>query len=424
MVNVRKRGAVYQYQFEIAPIGGKRKQLTKSGFKTKREAEEAGIKAYNEYTQTGHSFTPNNISFSDYLDYWLENYCKVNLKYHTIEAYSNIIKNHVKPRLGFYRLSQLTTATLQEFVNIIYIQKSYSKNFLKNILKVLKGSLGYATDAVGFIKNNPALKVVLPKYDVNEKEPAHIFTKEEIDMLLDRFKENRCVYFAFLTAYYTGLRVSEVFGLTWNDIDLVKKTITVNKNILKKNQKGATHGRHISGKATTVWYFGTCKTKSSYRTIDIGDTLVNALKMYKEEQEKNKIEYGNLYMKHYIKETNNYYNNKPEIKILNAYSELEVALPEVELVFVKNNGVFEGTDSVKYPFKVIHYELGIPCRFHDFRDTHATRLIEAGADIKAVSKRLGHSNINTTYNIYVKVTSKMQSDAVEKFENYANVCNF
>ena len=83
MVNVRKRGTVYQYQFEIAPIGGKRKQLTKSGFKTKREAEEAGIKAYNEYTQTGHSFTPNDISFSDYLDYWLENYCKVNLKYHT-----------------------------------------------------------------------------------------------------------------------------------------------------------------------------------------------------------------------------------------------------------------------------------------------------------------------------------------------------
>ena len=70
--------------------------------------------------------------------------------------------------------------------------------------------------------------------------------------------------------------------------------------------------------------------------------------------------------------------------------------------------------------KVINYELGIPCRFHDFRDTHATRLIENGADIKAVSKRLGHSTIQTTYNIYVRVTNKMETDTVEKFENYTN----
>ena len=82
--------------------------------------------------------------------------------------------------------------------------------------------------------------------------------------------------------------------------------------------------------------------------------------------------------------------------------------------------MFEGTDTCKYPFKVIHYELGIPCRFHDFRDTYATRLIEAGADIKAVSKRLGHKNINITYDIYVRVTTKMKSDVVDKFEEYAN----
>ena len=67
-------------------------------------------------------------------------------------------------------------------------------------------------------------------------------------------------------------------------------------------------------KQTTVWYFGTCKTPGSYRTIEIGDTLVKALKEYKEEQERDKIEYGDLYMKHYIKETKNYYNNKPEYK--------------------------------------------------------------------------------------------------------------
>lgn len=419
MVNVRKRGKGYQYYFEIAPVDGKRKQQVKSGFKTKKEAEEAGIKAYNEYNETGHSFTPATMSYSDYLDYWIENYCHVNLKYHTIQAYSNIIKNHIKPRLGFYRLTQITTSTLQEFVNNIYIEKGFSKNFMHNILKVLKGSFKYAHEKLGFVKQNPAFNVTMPKYDIPEKDPAHIFTKEEINMMLERFKNNHAMYYAMLTAYCTGLRVSEVFALTWDDINFENKTLTVNKNVLKKNQKEATHGRHISGKATTVWYFGTCKTKSSYRTIEIGDTLVKALKDFKDEQEKDKIEYGDLYMKHYIKPTKNYYNNKPEYKILNAYSELEIALQEVNLVFVKHNGVFEGTDTCKYPFKVIHYELGINCRFHDFRDTHATRLIEAGADIKAVSKRLGHSTIRTTYEIYVRVTNKMKNDTVERFEQYA-----
>lgn len=420
-VNIQKRGKVYQYQFEIAPVNGKRKFINKSGFKTKAEAEKEGIIAYNEYMNTGHKFVPSSMSYSDFLDYWIKEYCEINLQYNTIQAYSNIIKNHIKPRLGFYMLSQLTTATIQEFINAIYVEKGFSKNFMKNILKVLKGSLGYASDVIGFIKDNPARKVKLPKYDVKEEDPAHIFSKEEVNIILDRFKNNSAMYYAFLTAYYTGLRVSEVFGLTWEDIDLENKILSVNKNIVKKNQNGGTKKRHISGNSTTTWYFGPCKTESSYRIIEIGDTLVSALKEYKKEQDQNKNNYGDSYMKHYIKKVVNPYNNKEERKIVNAYAEIDVALPEVNLVFLKNNGVFEGTDTCKYPFKVIHYELGIPCRFHDFRDTHATRLIEAGADIKAVSKRLGHRNINITYDIYVRVTKQMKSDVVDKFEMYATL---
>lgn len=415
-VYVQKRGKVYQYQFAIASIDGKRKYKNKSGFRTKSEAIEAGVKAYNEYINVGHCIEPSKMSYSDYLDYWMKEHCEINLKYHTIQAYQNIIKNHIKPKLGFYMLSQLTTSVIQEFINNIYLEKGFSKNFLKNILKVLKGSLGYATDVVGFIKVNPSLKVRLPKYDIPDSDPVYILSNEEVEKILERFSNNPCVYYAFLTAYYTGLRVSEVFGLTWDDIDFVKRTITVNKNILKKNQAGGTKKRLISGNSTTVWYFGICKTKGSYRTIEIGDTLLKALKKYKEEQIQNRKDYGDTYMKHYKKSVINPYNNKQEIKILNAYAELQIPLDEVDFVFVKKNGVYEGTDSCKYPFKVIHYELGIPCRFHDFRDTHATKLIESGADIKAVSKRLGHRNIDFTYNIYVRVTQKMESETADKFE--------
>ena len=415
MVNVRKRGNVYEYNFDVAKIEGKRKRITKSGFKTKAEALKQGTIAYNEYLNTGRKFVSNEMSYSDFLDYWLDNHCKINLKYHTIEAYSNIVKTHLKPNLGFYKLSQITKPTLQDFLNKIYVEKAYSKNFLNNIRKVLKCSFNYAVDNE-YVKVNSAANLKLPKYDEPPKDVAHIFTTEEINTILDRFKNNHCVYYAFLTAYCTGLRIAEVFALTWDDIDFKNKTISVNKNILKKNQAGGTKGRHLSGNSTTVWYFGTCKTQTSYRTITIGDTLINALKEYKEEQEMYKQNYGDTYMKHYKKNVINPYNNKPEIKIVNAYAEIDVALPEVNFVFIKNNGVYEGTDSCKYPFKVIHYELGIPCRFHDFRDTHATRLIESGADIKAVSKRLGHRNIDITYNIYVRVTQKMENETANKFE--------
>ncbi len=419
-VTIQKRGNFYQYKFEIAKVDGKRKFLSKSGFKTKSEAEKEGVIAYNDYLNTGNSFSASDMSYSDFLDYWLEKYCYINLKYHTIEGYSNIIKNHIKPNIGYFRLSQITRSTLQEFINKIYVNKSFSKNFLNNIKKVIKGSFTYAYET-DFIKVNPAIGLKLPKYDIPPEDPAHIFTNEEINLILDRFKNNHCVYYAFLTAYCTGLRISEVFALTWEDIDFYNKTISVNKNILKKNQAGGTKQRHLSGNSTTVWYFGTCKTETSYRTIPIGDTLVNALKEYKQEQEEHRENYGDTYMKHYKKTVINPYNNKQEIKIINAHAEIDVALLEVKLVFLKNNGVFEGTDSCKYPFKVIHYELGIPCRFHDFRDTHATRLIESGADIKAVSKRLGHRNIDTTYNIYVRVTEKMENETANRFEK---ICKF
>ena len=421
MVNVRKRGSGYQYFFEGNRVNGKRTQIVKSGFKTKSDAQKEGMIAYNDYYQTGSVFKPSQMLYSEFLDLWIERYCKINLKYHTIEAYSNIIKNHIKPRIGYYLISQITPMILQNLINDIYIEKGFSKRFLNNILKVLKGSFKYATDELNYIKNNPAINTKIPKYDTAPNDPAHIFSEEEIQMILNRFENNHCVYYAMLTAYYTGLRVSEIFGLTWDDIDFENKRLTVNKNILKKNQRGGTKGNHISGNSTTVWYFGTCKTQSSYRTIEISDTLINSLKKYKDEQEENEKNYGDSYMKHYSKEVKNEFTNKPEIKIINACSELEIGLPEVKFVFIKNNGVFEGTDSMKYPFKVIHYELGINCRFHDFRDTHATRLIENGVDVKAVAKRLGHSNIRTTYEIYVRVTDKMEHDTVNKFDDFSNL---
>lgn len=96
MVNVRKRGNVYEYNFDIAKIEGKRKRITKSGFKTKIEAQEAWTVAYEEYIRTGIVVKECQMSYHDYLDFWYKNY-KINLKYTTQEAYKNIIEKYLKP---------------------------------------------------------------------------------------------------------------------------------------------------------------------------------------------------------------------------------------------------------------------------------------------------------------------------------------
>lgn len=174
MVSVRKRGKVYQYEFDIAHINGKRKRVTKSGFKTKAEAEKAGMEAYNEYNNTGHSFIPSQISYSDYLDYWLDNYCKINLRYNTIQAYTTIVNKYLKPNLGIYRLSSLTSVKLNSFIIELCSKYKFSKAYFSNILKVLKGSFREACDVYGFIKYNPTLTLRLPKIEADKEDIKHL----------------------------------------------------------------------------------------------------------------------------------------------------------------------------------------------------------------------------------------------------------
>ena len=184
-LTIQKRGSVYQYKFEIASEDGKRKFINKSGFKTKKEAIENGNKAFTEYLNAGIPFKECYISYSDYLDYWLDNYCKLNLKYNTIQAYKTIIKKYLKPKLGKYRLSTITSITLNIFMTSICEEYDFTKAYLKNILKVIKGSFRDACNLYGFIKYNPAISLRLPKLDKEKSEVKHLYSQDEIDLILN-----------------------------------------------------------------------------------------------------------------------------------------------------------------------------------------------------------------------------------------------
>ena len=153
-VYVQKRGKYYQYQFQIASVDGKRKYINKCGFKTKGEAQEAGNIAYAEYINAGTPFKECKMSYSDYLDYWLDNYCKTNLRYRTVQTYTTLINKYIKPKIGMYRLSSITSVRLNMFITDLIKEYDFSRAYFKNILKVIKGSFREACDvySTGIIK--------------------------------------------------------------------------------------------------------------------------------------------------------------------------------------------------------------------------------------------------------------------------------
>lgn len=405
-INIRKRGKKWQYQFEAAKIEGKRKQITKSGFNTKKDALEAGVKALAQYNNSGLHFEPSEISVSDYFDYWYKNYVTLELKINTQKSYKNYIENHIKPNLGIYKLKNLTPTILQEFINSKYLN-GFSKNHLTNLIGVLSGALKYSVHPCNFIKSSPMLYVKFPKYEHSKTDANHKYIKPaEFEKIINRFPYGSTFYLPIMIGYYTGFRIGETLGLTWDDIDLENKKISINK-IIYYNED------------TKLWYFGTPKTPTSTRTVEIGNTLLNILKKYKKDQLQNKLKYGCHYT--YVYEGIEIINNKKYRPLYFLKANLPSGtLKKVEMVCTKENGEIVTPHSFRYASKVINYSLGILFNYHSLRHTHATTLIDNGAEIKDVQVRLGHANIETTYNTYVHHTEKMSNNSVEIFENAVN----
>lgn len=404
-LTIQKRGSVYQYKFEIASEDGKRKFINKSGFKTKKEAIENGNKAFTEYLNAGIPFKECYISYSDYLDYWLDNYCKLNLKYNTIQAYKTIIKKYLKPKLGKYRLSTITSITLNIFMTSICEEYDFTKAYLKNILKVIKGSFRDACNLYGFIKYNPAISLRLPKLDKEKREVKHLYSQDEIDLILNRFKRDETFTCAFLTSCFTGMRTGEVFALTWDDIDLENRIIKVKHNVYDKpkDKKGR-------------WYLGSTKTETGIREIFISDTLYKALLNYKKKQDYYKKIYNKRYIYYHLEDVKNEYGIIKEKRIVKNISNEE----KLNLVFTKENGSYSGTDSIRYPYKVIKEELNIKCRFYDLRGSYATKILNNGIEIRDVADLLGHRNIETTENFYISSTNLSKRKAIKVFDSITN----
>ena len=203
-----------------------------------------------------------------------------------------------------------------------------------------------------------------------ERKPREriILSLEDWQHIIGRFKDTR-FYILLMTGFYTGLRISEAFALTWDDIDFDKRTLTVNKQVIKRIP--GTDAREEAGqKDSSVkhhsWYFTTPKTASSVRTIPFGTTLYNALKAELATQVKNEIKYGESYTIHVLKKETDEKGNKI-YRIVPVQKCIGSQLERTRLVCIDKNGQYTSTDSFKYCTEVIHHELHLAFDYHSLR---------------------------------------------------------
>ena len=319
---VRKRGKSWYYYFEVGKVDGKRKKIERKGGNTKKEAQIALRNALNDFERCGSVIAESNMSMSDYLDYWYDEYVVTNCKHNTQMNYRQVINAHIKPVIGIYKLKSLNPAVLQDLLNLKQ-REGYSRKTISIIKCILSNSLKHAVYPWALIKENPIQYVMMPKFDEikTDKDSLEILPLEDFKKLISVVSEDDSFYIPLHIGFYTGMRVSEVAGLTWDCVNFRTQTIIVEKILVNK------HGE---------WIFGTPKTKSSHRTVHIGNTLIEILRRHKLRQESNHARYG----EHYT---------------------------VTDFVCTKENGQNVTPSSIKTSTRKYSQQLGISFNFHSLR---------------------------------------------------------
>ncbi len=400
--NGKKKAPNWEYRFEIAPVSGKRQQKTKSGFRTQREAYEAGSTAYSRYHASGRLFEPKDMSVSDYLDYWLEHAIKNNIgqgyAYNTYQDYESKVRLHLKPAFGQYRLSALQHSPdiIQQWVDKMKAS-GLSKNMVSNSLSCLSSALNYAVLPLQYLSTNPCLLVKIGRMPVKQNSQAHkeyVCPLEEFSRILLRFPQGSNFYLPLMAGYHLGTRIGETYGIDLlSDLHLEKNELHVSHQLAKENG---------------TWFYRPPKYDST-RTLKIGVTFQKALKEELLTRKKLQIEYGPYYTKSYL---------LPDNSILQCRADISVPYQEIWPLSVKENGELLTPETFKYCARVIHHELGNPLfHSHCLRHTHGTMLAEQGINPKTIMERLGHKDIKTTLQIYTFNTESMQQAAIDAFES-------
>ena len=350
---------------------GKRLRVKKTGFRTQKEAESYLNEYANNVNKGNIKIEARNINFGEFIEQWFLEHKSKTLSINTSTNYRSRIYTHIIPNLGKYKLTEIDTLTIQNFYNNL-IAEGLKPSSVKKIIEILNNCFKYAI-RMRLISIRPTDIEKMPL----DKPKIEYWNKSQLDFFLNSIKDTS-LYTPILITSLTGLRIAELCGLRWKDIDFKNNTLEVSYQVIFDRINRVVIPTSI------------LKTHKSHRIIKIPNILVDHLKAIREEirpLENNFIitnRYGlifnprNLSM-NFAREVSKYKKSFDELK------EEQGSVPD-------------------------NYMQLPQITFHGLRHTHATLLILNGENVKVVSERLGHKDISTTLNTYTHVMEDMKEN--------------
>lgn len=346
------------------PGTGRQLQRSFTG-KTQKEVAEK-LRAATASIDTGTYTEPSRLTVGQWLDTWAADYLG-GVKPATRTIYGNNIKNHIKPALGAVRLSALQPHMVQRFVNGL---DSLSAASVRLAYKVLHQALEKAV-GLGYLAKNPASGCELPRL---EQKEIHPLDDQQAAALLKAARGHDLEHLVFV-ALFTGCRLSELLGLTWDAVDFDLGTITINKQLARSIHRQA--GPFISPK------------NGKARTITPAPSVLAALRRQRSSQAEAQLKAGPLW-------------DNPH-----------------QLVFTDELGGPMDQWKADHSFRAIITAAGLEgVRFHDLRHTYAVNAIRAGDDIKTIQGNLGHATAVFTLDRYGHFTERMKQDSAARMEGF------
>jgi integrase len=358
-----KKSGLYMARYTVETPDGLRKRKTIYG-KEREEVADKLIEALSNRNK-GLVFEGDDQTLSAYLDRWLNGPVKGSVKPSTFESYERMISNHIKPALGHRKLKNLAPDHVQYFY-----QSKLDAGLAPGTVRLMHGILHKALEQAvkwGIVPRNVCKATTPPKPNPEEIHPLNA---EQAKQFLEAARGNR-LEALYVLAVTAGLRIGELLGLKWEDIDLDGEAL---------------HIRRTRSQAKAVPTFTTPKNGKG-RSIRQTQRAVEALKSHKAAQNVERLKLGDLWE-----------NN--------------------DLVFCTTAGKpLDFRNVATASFKPLLEKAGLPnIRFHDLRHTCATLLLSRGHHPKLVQELLGHASVAMTLDRYSHVLPGMGDQTAAAME--------
>lgn len=329
------------------------------GYKYSEVKNQLILTKYEKQTSNSKNLVPYEGQLLDWSNYWLETFVRPRVKSSTYASYRNKMDVHVLSRIGSIKLQKLKQADIDSLLK--NMAETLKASSIRSIFSVLKNCLSKAL-SLNLLIENPCSGLELPK---TRKKTVQALSIKDQAKLVKEINANQ-KFFSIMLALQTGLRIGEICGLKWEDIDFENNTLGVNRTVLRIQTEVK------SGRKTEIVEV-TPKSNNSQRKIPITKSLKKKL-----------LELQKISTSDYV--------------ISNKKKALEPR-------------------TIAYRFQIIRKKIGLEnFSFHSLRHTFATRCLEAGGNIATISSLLGHSSTKMTLDCYTNSFFTEERQLVEKLE--------